>query len=240
MRNFVAIVLCILSLTMAMSCSNARSKTIPKDISKWETELKPYIEKLSGEDKTLLTKYLMRAKLGEAFGGQGMPEGLTIGQAIDKQKEFEAEQAKKELEAKLLKEKVEREKAELAKKVNEVLTVAYIGKSYAAADIYSGRYQNAILVEFAFENKGSKDISGFKGTAEFSDMFGDKVKSVNLSYDKNIPAGKTINWKGQIDFNQFMGADVKFRDMEKDKVKFVFSPEMVVFTDGSKLEIPTK
>lgn len=240
MRNFVATILCILSLTITMSCSSARNITIPKDMSKWETELKPYIEKLSDEDKSLLAKYLMRAKLGEAFGGGSMQEGLTIGQAIEKQKEFEAEQAKKDLEAKLLKEKVEREKAELSKKVNEVLTVAYMGKSYVAADIYSGSYQDVILVEFAFENKGTKDISGFKGKAEFSDMFGDIVKSVNLNYDKNIPAGMAINWKGQLDFNQFMDADVKFRDMEKDKVKFVFLPEMVVFTDGSKLEISTK
>jgi hypothetical protein len=239
MRTLHILALVCMSLVFTVACSNPHSKVIPKDQTKWETELKPYIEKLSEEEKGLLVKYLMRTKMGEAFGGQGMTEGTTIGQAIAKQREFEQEQARKEQEAKLLKEKVERERAEQIKKINDVLTVAYVNKTFEGSDVMSGRYQDSIVVVFAFENKGTKDIAGFKGESVFTDMFGDKIKSVNLSYDETIPAGKSVRWTGELHYNQFMDADVKFRNTAPDKLKFTFVPSTVIFTDGSKIDMPS-
>jgi hypothetical protein len=38
-------------------------------------------------------------------------------------------------------------------------------------------------------------------------MFDDQIKLVGLSIDDAIPAGKTVTWRGELDYNQFMDAD---------------------------------
>ncbi len=85
----------IFSLLILISgCENPKDVTVPKDISTWESD-EHFIEaakKLSDEDKKLLLAYSMRAMLSEAFGGEGLKDGTTIGQAIDIQKAWQAEQ----------------------------------------------------------------------------------------------------------------------------------------------------
>jgi len=126
--------------------------------------------------------------------------------------------------------------SDFTNKVGEILQVAFLSKSFEKADYRSDSYRDLITTEFRFTNKGAKDISGFKGTAEFSDMFDDKIRSLNLSYDKSVRAGQSVEWTGSLDFNQFENADVKFRDISTDKIKFNFKPNTIIFTDGSKLE----
>ena len=50
-----------------LACSKPTDTIIPSDMSKWDSELAPAINKLSEEDKKLATGYLMRAKMGELF-----------------------------------------------------------------------------------------------------------------------------------------------------------------------------
>lgn len=121
--------------------------------------------------------------------------------------------------------------------INDILTVVYLGKRFEKADYESGIYMDSITVRFEFENKSDRAISGFKGTAEFADMFGDKIKSVKLSYDKPIAPKQKVSWHGSLDYNQFISADSKFRDTDNDKLTFNFVPETVIFADGSKLEV---
>ena len=47
----------------------------------------------------------------------------------------------------------------------------------------------------------------------------------------------TVQLTGQVDYNQFMDSDMKFCNTESNKLKFRFIPEMVIFADGSKLEM---
>jgi hypothetical protein len=108
MKSNLLIVLVTLAL---FGCSGPKDTVVPTDIAKWETELKSSIEKLTEEDKKLFLGFVMRAKLGEVFGGKGLEEGLTIGKAIEKQKAWIEEQGQKEAEAKLLKQKLEAERA---------------------------------------------------------------------------------------------------------------------------------
>lgn len=100
MKSHLLIVLVALAL---FGCSGPTDKLVPTDMAKWETELKPSIEKLTEGDKKLFLDFVMRAKLSEAVGGKGLEEGLTIGKAIEQQTAWIGEKSKKEAEAKLLK-----------------------------------------------------------------------------------------------------------------------------------------
>ncbi|MDI1243514.1 MAG: hypothetical protein PSX80_16510 [bacterium] len=100
---------------------------------------------------------------------------------------------------------------------------------------------DTVTVDFRFTNNGAKDITGFKGEAVFTDMFGDSIKSTNLSYDnETIKAGQTKNWSGSLNYNEFIASDTKFRDVRPDKMKFAFNPISIHFSDGTKLEKAAK
>lgn len=116
------------------------------------------------------------------------------------------------------------------------LSVEFVGKRFEKANYQSGVYTDSTTVDLTFRNLTPKDISGFKGVLEFKDMFDDPIKSVNLSYDQGVKAGQVKKWTGSLDYNQFIPADSKFRDVAADKVHFKFVPQAIHFADGTKLE----
>ena len=87
MKRFI---MTILLLALLCGCSEPRSMKLPTDTAEWKdnTDLKTAIKKLSDEEKKLLMGYSARAILSESFNGGGIKEGMTIGEAIDNQKEF--------------------------------------------------------------------------------------------------------------------------------------------------------
>jgi hypothetical protein len=212
---------------------------IPTDTANWDKELAPALAKLSDDDKRLAAAYLARAKLGELFGGAGIPSGLTIDQAIREQRNWEQAQAANDAEAKKLETRIKAEKEAVAKQISDLLTVALIDKRYVPHDYQSHIYSDSIVINIAFQNKGNKDIAGVKGKTIFTDMFGDVIKMVSLSYDEGIPAGKSVTWVGSVDYNQFQKSDVRLRDIDKAKLQFSFEPETVIFADGTKISSPS-
>lgn len=229
MKSNLLIVLVTLAL---FGCSGPKDTVVPTDIAKWETELKSPIEKLTEEDKKLFLGFVMRAKLGEVFGGKGLEEGLTIGKAIEKQKAWIEEQGQKEAEAKLLKQKLEAERAALRKQVDDLLTVTVL-----KLKLVNESYSENQLIELGFQNKGQKDILGIKGTVKFIDIFDKEVGAVGFSYDDGLKAGASGTWKGSRRYNQFIESHKAVANLEEGKYKTRFEPEIIVFTDGTKLVI---
>lgn len=222
----------ISGLLILTSCTDPKKTVIPADMSKWETDLKPSIEKLSEEDRALLTAYLMKAKLGEAFGGKP-EEGLTIGKAIENEKAWTLEQEKKDQEAKLLKEKLQKEQAQLQKQVDDMLTVTVL-----KLKLEKESFRTIQVIKLGFKNNGSKDISGIKGTVRFIDMFGKEVGSIAFSFTDGLKSGGTAKWSGSRHYNEFISEHRAIANLEEGKYKSRFKPEMIVFKDGSKLALP--
>lgn len=219
------------------ACSSPHDVVVPTDITKWETELKPAIEDMSEEEKNLLGAYLMRMKLAETFGGGAMKEGVTVGQALKEQKAWVAEQKAKEAEAQALKDRVEAERAALKKLVDQTLTVAVVGLELREADYRSGTYSDSQIIKLALQNKGKKDIRGVKGEMKFIDIFDKEVGSITFGYDDGIPAGQTRSWTGARDYNQFMEDHKAIANLEEGKYTTRFEPEVILFSDGTKLKV---
>lgn len=214
---------------------NPKNTVIPANMETWDKTVVPSMNKLSEEDKRYLIAYMMRAKMKETFGKEKMEEGKTIGEAIAQEKQRREKESKEEADAALLRERLKAEKEAASQKLAEVLQVVFIEKGFQGSDFRSGRVRDAITVKLGFANKGTKDIAGFKGVAVFKDMFGDVVSSINLKYDDGIKVGVPISWDGVIDYNQFMDNDKKLRYTESDKLKFSFTPEAIIFADGTKM-----
>lgn len=89
------------------ACSKPTDTVVPTSIDKMES-IKPQIDKLTSEEKDLFSQYLVRHTLGNAMGGMfgiktdPIPEGITIGKAIDEEREFLKQQSEllKKLRAK--------------------------------------------------------------------------------------------------------------------------------------------
>ena len=105
------------------------------------------MEKLSSDEKDVLAGYLVRAKLGEALGGTGgVPIGTTVGDAIDNQVRWKADQQVKnaeatattrqhEAEAQALREPIERERSAFQQQFDSALTVTLVNfRQWQAAD----------------------------------------------------------------------------------------------------------
>ena len=217
--------------------SYPKKTIVPNDSSRWERELKPAIAKLPDEDKRLAAAYLARAKVAEVFGAKStLSDGLTIGKVIEKEKEWENTQAHQDVEAKVLQEKVTAEKEAVARQINETLTVALVDTRFVPSDWKAGNVEDRIEMQVAIENKGKRDIAGFKGTVVFADMFGDIIRQSNWSYDEDVPAGKSVTWTGGSRYNRFEEGDNKLRSIDMSKLKFSFVPNTVIFSDGTKIE----
>lgn len=231
------LLLALASSILLAGCNGAKSKVIPSDPQKWD-QMANDAKSLSEEDRKALTSYLMRMGMASAFSGGkgGIPPGTTIGEAISQQREWEAKQQADEAQAAALKAKVAAQKAADAARINQSATVAVTGVNILPQNAMAGRYSDSLNLEIAIQNKSQKAISGIRGTLDFRDQFGAEISQTSLSLDDTVNPGQTRTLTGYgRDLNQFDDSDKKLSSIPFDKMRVTFTPEMVVFTDGTKI-----
>ena len=246
---FKKIVVTSLCAILVAGCSDPKSAIVPQDLSKLDA-VQPAIQKLSPQDKELFQAYVMRKamteKLSGLFGGQsntptGVPVGLTIGQAIEDQRKFAADQVAEEAKAQALKAKLAQERAVALKAMRDAVTVTLVSKRLDVERGLSGMVlDEKLAVVFGYQNNGSKDVAAVKGRITTRDLLGDEISSFRVSNDTTIPAGKSATWSGSRSVRFAMGhnQDRKLADLPDDKYTIDWEPEIIVFSDGTKLVAP--
>lgn len=239
MRTIIA----LLFLALATACSNPRNTKLPQDLATMDT-IKPSVEKLKPEERELLTGYIMRhtmgAAIGAAFGqkSEPIPEGITIGKAIDEQRAFLEKERAREAEEKAKKDRAIAAQKAFADQVAQALAIRLIGIKVTNEDQFGiGKRVNFL---FEVENKGAKAITGIKGEAIFKDRFGDQLADGNLKFEETIEPGKTIKTTLGRSLNPFMAGDKKLVNSDASSITLQFTPSMVIFQDGSKVEAPAE
>jgi hypothetical protein len=226
----VSVILMTVSCLLA-GCRDVRDVELAKITEEQRTSLD---KKLNGEETRLLIGYTMRQGLSQAFGGKGAPEGVTVRQAINSQRDFLEKQKQEEAKAEELKKKVDAERKAKQEEFARLLSAALVTKRNVDAE-YG---QMFVTVEIAFENKTDRDMQGVKGVLKIADIFGDTINNVRFSYDQGVPAGKTSTYKGQIEINKFMDRDMKLWNTDFDKLKTSFEISTIIYKDGTKVESP--
>jgi len=244
MRNHLSVLLCAAILA---ACSAPKDTPLPRELDKMES-IKPAMEKLTPEERELAAGFIMRhtigAKLGGLFGGKegsGIPEGMTLGKAIDDQRKFKADAAIEEAKQQALKAKLQAEREAAMKPMKEAITVTLVSKKIRPERGYSGMLLDEYFeVTFGYKNNTEKDIAGAKGYISVKDLFGDEISGFLISNDTTIKAGQTATWTGSrsVKYPRGDNKDRKLAELDDDKYKVVWEPRMVVFKDGTKLTVP--
>ncbi|AUZ76639.1 hypothetical protein C3405_06715 [Aeromonas hydrophila] len=210
----------------------------PDNISEWKTDsdFTSAVKKLSEDDRKLLQGYMVSTVMSEAFGGKGVPEGQTIGAAIEVQRSMIEAKAREKQEKAAKQVQAQRAQEDALSKMNNAVDAVLLTFKFTPSDVGAKRYSDSFDISIGFRNKTDKEISGVKGIVIFKDMFGEIIKTVRLSNDQPIPAKCKSIYRGSIDYNQFMDADTKLRSVDHKKMKFEWTPEIYIFDDGSKLE----
>jgi hypothetical protein len=82
-----------LSLLVLTACTNPRNSTLPPDLGRMDESTKSVILQLSPEERSLLARYMVRPAPRDDMYSTGP---VTIGQAIQEQKESESSRAQRE------------------------------------------------------------------------------------------------------------------------------------------------
>lgn len=89
---------------LLVACGDPHDTEVPADISRWRDTVKPSLQKLAPDEQALFTQYVRRHTiLADEVGLHGdqadpIPEGMTIGRAIEEQRNFEEKTRKDKTE----------------------------------------------------------------------------------------------------------------------------------------------
>lgn len=215
------------------ACSKPQDVVIPTDSKNWDTELAPRVKDLSDGDKQLLSAYLARTKIVEAFGGSPMPVGMTVGQAIEKQKEWIAEQDAKKAAEEELRKQVEAKNAATAAELQKSVVIAFVSEHIDPKDFEHARYSDTFVIDMAVKNIGDKPIKGVKAEAIFKNTFGDIIYRTRLNIEEHLSPGQQITWEGGHELNQFDDTDKKLMNLSPSTFTVDTHPLLVVYEDGT-------
>ncbi|MDO5686742.1 MAG: hypothetical protein Q4G42_05090 [Neisseria sp.] len=233
------LIICVALLLTA--CGDPKDIVINSldDLPKNEKALK----KLPDEDLQLMSAYFVRMEManafGQAFGGSTTsPYGITVGEAIQREKDYRENKVKKEAEEKAAAEKARQELAAKQKAINDAVNVILIDKQSVEGK-YSGKNAKIIL---KFKNNSNKNIIGVKGLMVFRDKFGDDVFRIKIKEDFEesggiINPGSETLITSYYDINQFISGDTIFDKTPASELSFDYQPELVLFEDGTSVKV---
>ena len=198
---------------MLFSCSSPLDKKFNRETL--EADLEAIKEKISDTEMRILGAAIVHAK----SKGQDLTE-KTYAELLEKGKKWKVE--------------VDKAKAAKNKKMTRLrshIVVSCFGKEY----IKIGR-DAYLALRFKIKNKSDKTVRAVKGEVIFTDLFDEKIASVDFIYEKPLEAGAEATWEPASNYNQYKESDRKMKMTAFKNMKVTWEPEKIIFKDGSSLE----
>lgn len=232
-KRVSAALLLLLSLGMtpvlsgcAMPQSDPTKQTIPTDSDQWQKKLGDTFEQLSESDRQLLSRYMLRMKLSDAYES-GANARTSIKQALVQQREYERLHPNNPTGKKS--PIVASKPVGLANAENYPIALLPV----KASDSDS---LNQVKLQFMLSNHGNVPIKSFKGSLLMKDAKLTKGKRFNVPLTQFVPpiapeqSGKIVIESSIEDIN-VMRAIRNAQD-----VKIVINKGTLRLTDGQKIE----
>jgi hypothetical protein len=221
--RLVILALCSLFVTCLSSCTDIKK-------TKFTVENRDKIlSKLTPEERELLTASLMRQSMANIFGGSSNPiPDKTVGELIEDQRKWLAQQKAEEDRQKRLAEEMAAKEAAL----RNIITVALYG--YQQKD--GGFMGNYVAVDYAYENRSSKDVRAFEGRVVYRDVLGNELADTDLKVLAPIKSGQKASTSDRLPFIAYSG----LRDKKREDVKIEWNPTKILFDNGTSETIPSK
>jgi hypothetical protein len=116
------------------------------------------------------------------------------------------------------------------------LNVVLVEKGFRDSNRREGVYQEAITFSVSFTNLTDKDIRAFDGVLSFNDLLDNNVLTSSLAINDPVKANSILEWKGQLDYNQFIDSHQRMRGENQANLKVTFTAHKVLFADGTTKE----
>lgn len=217
-------------VTLAAACGSPKDKRMTDANKEQVFTEAAQSKRLTVEEKQLLASFMMRATASSALGGlfgANTPKvtyaGKTVGQIIEEERVFQAQQKGEEGKRARLAAEAKARLDALAAQINKALTVAVFDKRTVEVSFMSVTYLKLVA-----ENTSGKDIRGFTGRLKIRDMFGDEMHDTGVKVTEPIKAGAKLTWEEFVNDSTVSKASLK-------DLKFEWTPQQVLFADGSQL-----
>jgi hypothetical protein len=119
-----------------------------------------------------------------------------------------------------------------------LIDMALRSKRFKPADYRANDFEAAILFELSIANRSAKDIRAFDGIVKFTDLLDNEVFSSKIALNNPITAGSTINWSGQVKYNQFIDSHNALKNEDLANLKTKFALRKILYADGTTREFP--
>src|SRR6266849_429929 len=223
--KFRDLVLLCAIVFLCSSCSNIKSKKVTdENKDKIMSEISTSKD-LTDNDRQSLAGYMMRLNLSTVFQGgkPSIPTGKTVGEMIEDQRKWVAEEAEKEKEEKLAAEIAAKEAA-----LRDLVTVALYNLRES-----NNSFMNGFEARIAFK-AGSKDIRAFEGNLALSDVLGNSLGEIPVKVLRPLKA----NASGTTDYGNLYMAFPELRGKHLEDIKAHWKPTKIMLADSTELSVP--
>lgn len=126
------------------------------------------------------------------------------------------------------------QRAEGINKDSPSITIELVKKNYHEANYDEGDSGDRIDFIFRFTNHFPKDIRAFTGVVILRDLFDRDILRIKLTNEETVQSQKSVDWKGGIEYNQFMSEHQRLFSIAQNDLSVGFVLQHIIYTDGSK------
>lgn len=210
----------------SMPQTDPSQQVIPTDSNQWQKKLGNTFEQLPTNDRQLLSRYMLRMKLSDAYESGAMPR-TTIKQALVQQREYERLHPNNPTGKK---------NPVVANQQTDVINTQTYPIALLPVKASDSDSLNDVKLQFVLSNHGTLPIKSFKGSLLMKDAKLAKGKRFNVPLTQFVPPiapeqSSTIMIETSIEDINVMRAIRKSQD-----VIIKINEGALVLTDGQRIE----
>lgn len=105
-------------------------------------------------------------------------------------------------------------------------------KAYRQPNSLEG-IREAITFTIMFKNVSGKNVRALEGKLQFADSLDNEILSTRVAIDRSIAADETIEWSGEVAYDQSIDAHQRLKSENPVNLNTHFKPNNIVFADGT-------